>query len=139
MKTVNSSGFRLKPIDINVMKKLGEMANVIPIIAKSDSLTMEERLAFKRRIKEELDFHGVRTYPFPDDEVGVDVSMVGGGASLSEHDRSDKALNQMFRDMVPFAVVGSERNVVIDGKAVRGRRNRWGIVNGKDELLCDAD
>jgi hypothetical protein len=28
-------------------------------------------------------------------------------------------------------VVGSERNVVIDGKAVRGRKTRWGVISGK--------
>ena len=33
--------------------------------------------------------------------------------------------------MIPFAIVGSEKNVVIDGKSVRGRRNRWGVINGK--------
>lgn len=31
---------------------------------------------------------------------------------------------------MPFAVVGSERNVVIDGKAVPGRRTKWGMING---------
>ena len=32
--------------------------------------------------------------------------------------------------MVPFAVVGSEKNIVVNGKHVRGRQNRWGIING---------
>ena len=32
--------------------------------------------------------------------------------------------------MIPFAIVGSERNIVINGKAVRGRRTRSGIING---------
>ena len=32
---------------------------------------------------------------------------------------------------MPFAVVGSERNVVIDGKAVPGRRTKWGMINGR--------
>ena len=38
---------------------------------------------------------------------------------------------------MPFAIVGSERNVVIDGKAVPGRRTRWGIVNIQDEKHCE--
>lgn len=37
--------------------------------------------------------------------------------------------------MIPFAIVGSEKNVVIDGKSVRGRRNRWGVINGKFNIL----
>ena len=39
--------------------------------------------------------------------------------------------------MIPFAVVGSERNVIIDGKPVRGRKNRWGVVNVEDERHCE--
>ena len=41
---------RLKPIDIVVLKKLTEVVNVVPVIAKSDSLTIEERIAFKNRV-----------------------------------------------------------------------------------------
>lgn len=41
---------RLKPIDIVVLKKLSEVVNVVPVIAKSDSLTIEERHAFKQRV-----------------------------------------------------------------------------------------
>lgn len=40
----------LKPIDIVVLKKLSEVVNVVPVIAKSDSLTSEERDAFKQRV-----------------------------------------------------------------------------------------
>jgi septin 3/9/12 len=37
-------------IDVLVMKKLSEVVNVVPVIAKSDSLTLEERAAFKERV-----------------------------------------------------------------------------------------
>lgn len=48
-------------------------------------------------------------------------------------------LIRVFRlqDMIPFAVVGSERNVIIDGKQVRGRKNRWGVINIEDENHCE--
>jgi septin family protein len=42
--------FRLKPIDIVVLKKLSDVVNVVPVIAKSDSLTLAERQAFKQRV-----------------------------------------------------------------------------------------
>ncbi|OBZ69188.1 Septin spn2 [Grifola frondosa] len=42
-----------------------------------------------------------------------------------------------IRNMIPFAVVGSERTVIIDGKSVRGRKNRWGVVNVEDERHCE--
>lgn len=46
-------------IDIVVLKKLAEVVNVVPVIAKSDSLTMEERAEFKQRVGfcDELSVH----------------------------------------------------------------------------------
>ena len=34
-----------------VMKKLSEVVNVVPVIAKSDSLTLEERERFKFKVR----------------------------------------------------------------------------------------
>jgi len=48
---INPSGHSLRAIDIVVLKKLSEVVNVVPIIAKSDSLTMEERFAFKQKVR----------------------------------------------------------------------------------------
>jgi septin family protein len=45
-----TSIFRLKQIDIIVLKKLVEVVNVVPVIAKADTLTLEERAAFKQRV-----------------------------------------------------------------------------------------
>ena len=38
------------------------------MIAKSDSLTSDELKAFKRRIKAEIEFHGIKIYPSADFE-----------------------------------------------------------------------
>ncbi|KAG0145814.1 hypothetical protein CROQUDRAFT_658191 [Cronartium quercuum f. sp. fusiforme G11] len=115
------TGHTLKPIDIIVMKKLSEVVNVVPVIAKSDSLTLEEREAFKVRIRDELHYHNIRLYPFDSDD----------------HDTEEMQLNEAIRNMIPFAVVGSERNVIIDGKPVRGRKNRWGVINVENEQHCE--
>ena len=64
--TIDSS---LKPIDIVVLKKLSDVVNVVPVIAKADSLTLEERQAFKERIKEEFAFHNLKMYPYDNDEL----------------------------------------------------------------------
>lgn len=65
---IQPSGHALKPIDIVVLKKLSDVVNVVPVIAKSDSLTLEERSAFKERIKEEFAFHNLKMYPYDNDE-----------------------------------------------------------------------
>ncbi|KAI9366888.1 Septin-type guanine nucleotide-binding (G) domain-containing protein [Zopfochytrium polystomum] len=127
---INPTGHSLTPLDITVMKKISEIANVIPVISKSDSLTMEERVAYKRRIKEEIDFHGIRVFPYMDTFLDDDVL-------VTDVDRAERQAAQAIRDMLPFAVVGSERNIVVDGKAVRGRRTRWGLINVENEAHCE--
>lgn len=49
---INPTGHALRPIDVIVMKKLSEVVNVVPVIAKSDSLTLEERERFKSKVGE---------------------------------------------------------------------------------------
>lgn len=117
------TGHALKPLDIVVMKKIGEIANVIPVIAKSDSLTLEERADFKRRIKEELQYHQINFFPF---EV-IDA----------DDDPEDHALNESIRKLIPFAVCGSEKVIQVDGKPVRGRKTRFGVVNIEDPVHCE--
>ncbi|KAG0745256.1 hypothetical protein G6F57_008708 [Rhizopus arrhizus] len=113
---------KLKAIDVIVLKRLVEITNVIPVIAKSDSLTIEERAAFKQRINTELAFHGIQLYPYDDKEY---------------YDEEEQILNTSVRELLPFAVVGSERQVVVDGKAVLGRKTKWGTVVVEDEEHCE--
>src|SRR5271163_2470714 len=117
---IQPSGHALKPIDIVVLKKLSDVVNVVPVIAKSDSLTLEERRAFKERIKEEFTFHNLKMYPYDNDEL----------------DDEERATNATIKDIIPFAVVGSEKSIIVNGKPVRGRQNRWGIINVEDENHC---
>lgn len=104
-----------------MLKKLSDVVNVVPVIAKSDSLTLEERQAFKERIKEEFVFHNLRMYPYDNDE----------------QDEEERAMNTNIKDMIPFAVVGSENSIVVNGRSVRGRQNRWGVINVEDENHCE--
>ena len=78
---IQPSGHSLKPIDIVVLKKLSDVVNVVPVIAKSDSLTLEERQAFKERIKEEFAFHNLKMYPYDNDEL----------------DEEERSLNQQIK------------------------------------------
>ncbi len=112
---------RLKPIDIVVLKKLTDVVNVVPVIAKSDSLTLEERHAFKERIKEEFAFHNLRMYPYDNEE----------------QDEEERTENTRIKDLIPFAVVGSENSIVVGGRSVRGRQNRWGVINVEDPNHCE--
>lgn len=45
----NNIFFRLRSIDIEFMKRLGRIVSIVPVIAKADTLTIEERQEFKER------------------------------------------------------------------------------------------
>jgi septin 3/9/12 len=52
--------------------------------------------------------------------------------------RETLTLTRYFsQSIIPFAVVGSERNINVAGKTVRGRQNRWGTINVEDEKHCE--
>ena len=42
--------FRLKPLDIQVMKALHHKVNIVPIIAKADTLTLKEVKSLKQKV-----------------------------------------------------------------------------------------
>lgn len=118
---IQPTGHGLKPIDVTVLKKLTETANVVPVIAKSDSMTISEREAFKAVLQEEFAYHNLHLYPNENEDYDVE----------------DRQLNEEIKQIIPFAIVGSENTVVVNGKEVRGRRNRWGVINVEDETHCE--
>lgn len=129
------TGHSLKPLDIHVLRILSGITNVIPIIGKSDSLTSEEQIAFKRRIRNEIVMHQIKCYPLEQTPNANENNALTNFAS--EADRLEQQLTDGYREMIPFAVIGSEQNVVVEGKAVRGRRTRYGVINIEDESHCE--
>ena len=75
------------------MKKLDKHVNIVPVIAKSDTLTIEERHAFKQRIRDDIEHHKIRIYP--------------SGYETDEED--EKAANDIIDKFLPFAVIGSDQ------------------------------
>ena len=49
---INATGHSLRPIDVNVLKKLSSAVNVVPVIDKADSLTLQERENFKQKVRD---------------------------------------------------------------------------------------
>ncbi len=118
---IQPNGHGLRPLDVAVLKRLCENANVIPIIAKADSLTLEEKAKFKKILQDEFAYHKFNIYPYDSEDL------------LEE----EKNLNNEIRSLIPFAVVGSEKEITIDGQVVRGRRTRWGAINVEDVSQCE--
>ncbi|CAH0545907.1 unnamed protein product [Brassicogethes aeneus] len=118
---IQPSGHGLKSLDIEFMKRLCDKVNIIPIVAKADTLTSEECALFKKQILNEIAQNKIKIYEFPD---------------TTEEDEEHK-LNKSLKDRVPFAVVGSNAVIEVDGKKIRGRKYPWGIAEVENLEHCD--
>jgi septin 7 len=56
---------RLKPVDIESMRRLHNKVNLIPVIAKADTMTDDEVAAFKARILADIAHHGIQIFQTP--------------------------------------------------------------------------
>jgi cell division control protein 12 len=124
----------LKPLDIEIMKRLGTRVNLIPVVAKADTLTQDGLFDFKERvsllnscilctssiyttrlqIRQVINAQNIRIYKPPlesDDEA-------------SDHAR-------LLIDAMPFSIIGSTDDVkTADGRIVKGREYLWGVAEG---------
>jgi cell division control protein 11 len=73
---INPTGHSLREIDIEFMRRLGPRANVIPVIAKADSMLPAELSAFKKRIMEDIEYYKIPIYNFPYDEEEDDEEII---------------------------------------------------------------
>ena len=48
-----------------------------------------------------------------------------------QDDEEDAKTLKQLRSRVPFAVVGANTVIEIDGKKIRGRRYPWGVAEGE--------
>ncbi|KAJ2714758.1 Cell division control protein 11 [Coemansia spiralis] len=122
---ISPTGHSLREIDIELMKRLGNRTNVIPIIGRSDSLTPRELVLFKQRIMNDIAFHNVPIYDFPNGE--------------EEDDEETAEENLDLRMMMPFATVGCEEVVNQDGRPMRVRTYPWGMVQVDNDEHSDFD
>jgi septin 6/8/11 len=67
------TGHSLKAIDLNTMKALDRKCNIVPIIAKADTISKNELNEFKRKIMNELSANHVNIYHFPINDYDLNV------------------------------------------------------------------
>lgn len=120
---IEPTGHSLRSLDVQLMKLVHEKVNLIPIIAKSDTLVDEEIDEFKARVMNDIKYQKIKIftpqiYENDDEEVSA----------------SSKALIAAF----PFAVIGSATDVqTTDGRTVRGRLYPWGVIEVDNESHND--
>ncbi|KAG2225240.1 hypothetical protein INT45_001463 [Circinella minor] len=111
---ISPTGHALREIDIELMRRLSPRVNVIPVVGRADSLTPQELKDFKRRIMEDIEHYNIPIYNFPYD--------------VEEDDEDTIEENSELRALLPFAIIGSDEEIVVNGRTVRGRQYPWGAV-----------
>ncbi|XP_069023378.1 septin 9b isoform X1 [Embiotoca jacksoni] len=115
------TGHCLRPLDVEFMRRLSKVVNIVPVIAKADTLTLEEREYFKETIREELRANGIDVYPQKE----------------FDEDAEDRMINDKIREMIPFAVVGSDQEYQVNGKRLLGRKTKWGTIEVENIAHCE--
>ncbi|EIE86179.1 hypothetical protein RO3G_10890 [Rhizopus delemar RA 99-880] len=119
---IQPSGHSLKPLDIEIMKRLGSRVNLIPVIAKADTLTPHDLAIFKQNIRQAIENHHINAYCCP----------------VESEDEEVTKRNQDIAYASPFAIIGSTQLVqTADGRQVRGREYSWGVAEVENEEHCD--
>lgn len=113
---IRPTGHQLKPLDIECMRTLSTRVNVIPVIAKADTLSADEIAAFKERIRETLTANQIEVYA-----------------------PRDLATGEKQESPLPYSVIGAGDREVTNalGEKVRGRQYLWGVAEVENEQHCD--
>ncbi|KAL4669509.1 hypothetical protein H8959_008063, partial [Pygathrix nigripes] len=93
--------------------------NIIPLIAKADTISKNDLRMFKSKIMSELISNGIQIYQLPADE------------------ETAAQANSSINALLPFAVVGSMDEVKVGKRMVRGRHYPWGVLQVENENHCD--
>lgn len=117
---ISPYGHGLSSLDIEFLKSIHNRVNIIPIIAKSETLTVTERALFKRRVKDDLKKNNILIYQMssPDIDDPDDV----------------KKLIKDIQEAMPFAI--SSMTLKADN-TLMPRSLDWGQIDPHN--LCHSD
>uniref|UniRef100_A0A3P8TN74 Septin 4a n=2 Tax=Amphiprion percula TaxID=161767 RepID=A0A3P8TN74_AMPPE len=120
---ISPFGHGLRPLDVECMKALHEKVNIIPLLAKADSLTHAEIHRKKMKIREEMKQFGINIYQFPECD--------------SDEEEDFKTEEQILKDSIPFAVIGGNVQMESKGRKYRARVYPWGVVEVENPAHSD--
>ncbi|KAH9426784.1 septin-2-like [Dermatophagoides pteronyssinus] len=120
---ISPFGRGLTQLDIQFMKRLNSKINIVPVIAKADSLTAIEVAQLKKKILRELEENGINIFKIPECD--------------SDEDELYRIKDKEIRESIPFAIIGSTTSIDLNGRRIRGREYPWGIVDIQDERYSD--
>ncbi|AET40648.1 septin SPR3 Ecym_6267 [Eremothecium cymbalariae DBVPG len=116
---LNPSNKGISPLDIEAMQEISKRVNLIPVIAKADSLGVHNIITFKDDVKKIINAQGIKVCAFLDE--------------------GDPDCQAVCRDS-PYTLVCCDSYVQKpNGERVRGRKYKWGVAeveNPKHSDFC---
>lgn len=135
----------LRRLDIEAMQILGQRVNLIPVIAKSDSLTRKSLRELKQHVREMIEKYEIQVFSCDGiDELleenqnlePIDSSAEGNKKAAVSAEEQKR--NAELDAAMPFAVVSSTEEVTnSQGQRVLGRQYPWGIVEVENDDHSD--
>ena len=116
-------GHGLRQIDLEFLRRLQYKVNIIPVIAKADTLTPSEVKQLKEQINRGIGENDIEICQFPDCD--------------SDEDEDFQAQNQSLKASIPFAIVAGTQVLEVAGRKVRGRQYPWGFVEVDNPKYSD--
>jgi septin family protein len=119
------SSLHQQQIDITYMRHLHNAVNIIPVLAKADTLTTEEQVDQKMDVLRQITENNIKIFQPNNDH-------------LSDAQRQTSTGNS--RTYPPYAVIGAAKDSVeVDGKQVRGREYPYGTAQVDNPNHCDGE
>lgn len=113
---INPTSKGLSTSDIEALRHISNRVNLIPIIAKADTLTLEETKELKELIRHIIEAQEIK---------------------ICEHIEDDEVKSKIL-EQVPYTIIGSESHIIKkNGTSVRGRKYEWGVAEVDNEEHCD--
>ncbi|CCD24147.1 septin SPR28 NDAI_0C04880 [Naumovozyma dairenensis CBS 421] len=125
----------LKEFDIKMMKNIHDIVNIIPVIAKSDLLTVKELELNKNLIMKDIQENHIEIFDFKDDKLDDILLFLQG----KENKKKSEYAEDKIKDLLPFNLVCSEERHVgqDDGKLYHVRDHGWSKLIIEDKTTSD--
>lgn len=127
---IEPTGHGLREQDISFMSRVGEVANVIPVLAKADSMTPPELLTNKRLIFEDIEHYKIPIYQFVNPQA-LDLE-----PQDEEEEERLMALRRLHESL-PLSIVASSKTATINDRPTLVREYPWGMLLVEDPKVSD--
>ncbi|KAI8866949.1 cell division/GTP binding protein, partial [Ramicandelaber brevisporus] len=115
----------IPPHDLYVMKRLGTRVNIIPVVAKSDLLSIQDRDLFQLSFMYDHvnNQNNIRLFDFP--------------LTADEEMKLTQRANRSLRARMPFFIMSNEEQITAIEIPILGRKFPWGLLDCMNPKHCD--